>query len=73
MAHSGVAKALGTPFLGLDLIRNRSLQISPDKAKVQALEESFAHYRRAILALSDADNPQRIVQPENHLSSAPSS
>ena len=54
-ANYGVARALGTPTpAGFDF--KAVLAMSGEKAKVQqALKESFAHFRRAILALSDAD------------------
>jgi uncharacterized damage-inducible protein DinB len=59
-ANYGVARALGTsPPAGLDLKAITGL--SADKTKVlQALKESFAHFRHAIVALNeaDADKPQ---------------
>ena len=54
-ANYGLAKALGTaPPAGLDM---KGIQgLSTDKAKtVQALKDSFAHFRSAILALGDGD------------------
>ena len=61
-ANYGIARALGTPFpAGVD---PRTLAASAnDKAKtVQALKDSFAHFRQAILALNDADldKPQKM-------------
>ena len=59
-ANYGVARALGTsPPAGLDFKAITGL--AADKTKVlQALKESFAHFRRAIVALNeaDADKPQ---------------
>ena len=54
-ANYGIARALGTqPPAGLDF--KAILAASGDKAKtVQGLKDSFAHFRGAILALSDAD------------------
>src|SRR6266571_4129553 len=54
-ANYGVARTLGTPPpAGFD--PKAVAPLSGDKAKVQqALKESFAHFRGAILALSDAD------------------
>lgn len=61
-ANYGVARALGTAFpAGLDMKAIGGL--STDKAKtVQALKDSFAHFRTAILALNDADadKPQKM-------------
>jgi uncharacterized damage-inducible protein DinB len=61
-ANYGIARALGTaPPAGLDF--KSILAISSDKAKtVQALKDSFAHFRGAILALGDADldKPQKM-------------
>jgi uncharacterized damage-inducible protein DinB len=61
-ANYGVARALGTaPPPGFDF--KSMMTISSDKAKtVQALKDSFAHFRSAILALSDADldKPQKM-------------
>lgn len=66
-ANYGVARALGTPPpAGFDF--KAVLALSGDKAKVQqALNESFAHFRRAILALSAADARQaaKNVQPRD--------
>jgi uncharacterized damage-inducible protein DinB len=72
MANYGVARALGTPFpVGLD---PKSVSaMSNDKAKVQqALKDSFAHFRGAILALSDADadKPQKMFNRETTLRGA---
>ena len=59
-ANYGIARALGTqPPAGFDF--KAVMAISGDKAKtVQALKDSFAHFRGAILALNDAnlDKPQ---------------
>jgi uncharacterized damage-inducible protein DinB len=54
-ANYGVARALGTPPpAGFDF--KAFLAQSNDKAKtVQALKESFAHFRQAIAALKDED------------------
>jgi uncharacterized damage-inducible protein DinB len=61
-ANYGVARALGTqPPAGLDF--KSITAMSTDKAKtVQALKDSFAHFRQAVLALSDADadKPQKM-------------
>jgi uncharacterized damage-inducible protein DinB len=61
-ANYGVARALGTqPPAGLDF--KSIAAMSNDKAKtVQALKDSFAHFRQAVLALSDsdADKPQKM-------------
>lgn len=71
-ANYGVARALGTPPpAGFDPKAVPTL--SGDKAKVQqALKESFAHFRRAILALSDADadKPQKMFNRETTLRGA---
>jgi uncharacterized damage-inducible protein DinB len=61
-ANYGVARALGTqPPAGFDF--KSITAMSSDKAKtVQALKDSFAHFRQAIQALSDADadKPQKM-------------
>ena len=61
-ANYGIARALGTaPPAGLDLKAIAAL--SADKPKVlQALRDSFAHFRGAIIALdeADADKPQKM-------------
>jgi uncharacterized damage-inducible protein DinB len=61
-ANYGAARALGTaPPAGVDV--KSILAMSVDKAKaVQALKDSFAHLRKAVLALSDgdADKPQKM-------------
>jgi uncharacterized damage-inducible protein DinB len=61
-ANYGVARALGTQSpAGLDF--KSITAMSNDKAKtVQALKDSFAHFRQSILALSDADadKPQKM-------------
>lgn len=71
-ANYGVARALGTPPpSGFD---PKSVPaMSGVKAKVQqALKESFAHFRRAILALSDAeaDKPQKMFNRDTTLRGA---
>lgn len=71
-ANYGVARALGTPLPeGLDLQAVAGL--SADKAKVEpALQESFAHFRQAVLALrdSDADQPQKMFNRQTTLRGA---
>lgn len=61
-ANYGFAKMLGTPFpAGVDPKTLPSLAM--DKAKVvQALKDSFAHFRQAVLAIKDSDleNPQKL-------------
>ena len=61
-ANYGVARALGTPPpAGFDPKALNAL--AADKAKsVQALKDSFAHFRGAILAIKDADlnNAQKM-------------
>jgi uncharacterized damage-inducible protein DinB len=61
-ANYGVARALGTqPPAGFDFKAVNAL--STDKAKtVQALKDSFAHFKQGIQALSDgdADKPQKM-------------
>ncbi len=54
-ANYGIARALGTaPPAGLDFKAIAAL--ATDKAKtVQALKDSFAHFKQAIAALNDAD------------------
>jgi uncharacterized damage-inducible protein DinB len=68
-ANYGVARALGTPPPpGFDPKTISAL--SSDKAKVlPVLKESFAHFRTAILALSDAaaDKPQKMFNRETTL------
>src|SRR5262249_16909371 len=68
-ANYGVARALGTPFpAGFD--PKAVAALSTDKAKAaQALKESFAHFRVAILALSDAyaDKPQKMFTRQTTL------
>jgi uncharacterized damage-inducible protein DinB len=68
-ANYGVARALGTaPPNGLDFKAITAL--STDKPKVlQALKDSFAHFRNAILALSDgdADKPQKMFGRQSTL------
>ena len=61
-ANYGVARALGTASpAGFD--PKAITALSGDKPKVlQALKDSFAHFRKAILALNDADadKPQKM-------------
>jgi uncharacterized damage-inducible protein DinB len=61
-ANYGVARALGTPPpAGFDFKAIAGL--SADKPKVlQAMKDSFAHFRGAIIALNeaDADKPQKM-------------
>lgn len=61
-ANYGVARALGTqPPAGFDF--KSIAAMSTDKAKtLQALKDSFAHFRQAIQSLSDADadKPQKM-------------
>jgi uncharacterized damage-inducible protein DinB len=61
-ANYGLARALGTPPpAGID--PKAIMAASNDKAKtLQALKDSFAHFRQAVLALSDADadKPQKM-------------
>jgi uncharacterized damage-inducible protein DinB len=61
-ANYGVARSLGTPPpAGFDF--KSITAMSTDKAKtVEALRDSFAHFRQAIQALSDADadKPQKM-------------
>lgn len=54
-ANYGIARALGTqPPAGFD--PKAIMANSGDKAKtVQALKDSFAHFRQAVIAVSDAD------------------
>ena len=69
MANYGVARAFGTAFpTGFD--PKAVPAMSGDKAKVlQGLKESFAHFRGAVLALSDADadKPQKMFNRETTL------
>jgi uncharacterized damage-inducible protein DinB len=61
-ANYGVARALGTaPPAGIDF--KAIMGLSSDKPKVlQAMKDSFAHFRGAIIALNeaDADKPQKM-------------
>jgi len=68
-ANYGVARALGTPLpAGFDPKAVGALSADKGKA-VQALKESFAHFRGAILALSDADadKPQKMFNRQTTL------
>jgi uncharacterized damage-inducible protein DinB len=71
-ANYGIARVLGTaPPPGLDF--KAITAASSDKAKtVQGLKDSFAHFRGAILALSDADldNPQKMFGRQTTLRGA---
>jgi len=62
VANYGIARALGTaPPAGFD--PKAIAALSTDKTKVlQALKDSFAHFRGAIIALNegDADKPQKM-------------
>ncbi len=68
-ANYGVARALGTaPPAGFDFKAIAAL--SADKPKVlQALKDSFAHFRIAIVALNegDADKPQKMFGRQSTL------
>jgi uncharacterized damage-inducible protein DinB len=68
-ANYGIARALGTqPPTGTD--PRAMMALSGDKPKViQALKESFTHFRRAILALNDADadKPQKMFNRQTTL------
>jgi uncharacterized damage-inducible protein DinB len=59
-ANYGVARALGiAPPAGLDF--KSIMALSSDKPKlIQALKDSFAHFRGAIMALNDADKAQKM-------------
>ncbi len=63
--NDGIARALGTaPPAGFD--PKAIAALSADKTKVlQALKESFAHFRSAIVALNDGERRQaaKYVQP----------
>lgn len=68
-ANYGIARALGTaPPAGFDF--KSVLALSGDKPKlIQALKDSFAHFRGAIIALKDenADKPQKMFNRETTL------
>jgi uncharacterized damage-inducible protein DinB len=68
-ANYGIARSLGTqPPAGFDFKSINAL--STDKAKtVQALKDSFAHFRQAIQARNDgdADKPQKMFGRETTL------
>ncbi|HVS88550.1 MAG TPA: DinB family protein [Candidatus Acidoferrum sp.] len=54
-ANYGIARALGTPPPA-DVDLKAIMASAGDKTKtVQALKDSFAHFRQAVLSLSDAD------------------
>lgn len=59
-ANYGIARALGTqPPAGVD--PKAIVAAAGDKAKTeQALKDSFAHFRQAVLALNDADADKQI-------------
>jgi hypothetical protein len=67
-ANYGVARSLRTPPpAGFDF--NSITAMSTDKAKtVEALKDSFAHFRPAIQALNDADanKPQKMFGRQTH-------
>jgi uncharacterized damage-inducible protein DinB len=62
-ANYGFARMLGTPIpAGVDT--KAMMAFSGDKAKViQALKDSFAHFRSAILAIKDSDLDKDIKTP----------
>jgi uncharacterized damage-inducible protein DinB len=62
-ANYGFAKMLGTPYpTGLD--PKALVASSNDKAKViQALKDSFAHFRSAILTIKDSELDKEIKTP----------
>jgi uncharacterized damage-inducible protein DinB len=68
-ANYGIARALGAPFpASLDF--KAVAAISGDKTKVvQALKDSFAHFRGAIIALNDgdADKAQKMFNRQTTL------
>lgn len=68
-ANYGIARALGTqPPAGID--PRAMMALSGDKPKViQALKDSFGHFRQAILALNDADadKPQKMFNRQTTL------
>ncbi len=68
-ANYGIARALGTvPPAGFDFKAITGL--SGDKPKVlQAMKDSFAHFRNAIVALNDADadKPQKMFNRQTTL------
>ncbi len=69
MANYGIAKTLGTPLpAGLD--PKSFLAAANDKPKIlQALKDSFAHFRQAISTLNDkdADKPQAMFNRQTTL------
>jgi len=69
LANYGIARALGTaPPAGFDM--KAILALSTDKPKLlQAMKESFAHFRGAIIALNDADaeKPQKMFNRQTTL------
>jgi uncharacterized damage-inducible protein DinB len=69
VANYGIARALGTaPPAGFD--PKTIMALSTDKPKVlQALKDSFAHFRGAIVALNeaDADKPQKMFNRQTTL------
>jgi uncharacterized damage-inducible protein DinB len=62
-ANYNFARMLGTPVpAGVDT--KAMMALSTDKAKVlQALKDSFAHFRGAILAIKDSDLDKEIKTP----------
>jgi uncharacterized damage-inducible protein DinB len=62
-ANYGFAKMLGTPIPG-GIDTKAMMAFSGDKAKViQALKDSFAHFRGAILAIKDSELDKEIKTP----------
>jgi uncharacterized damage-inducible protein DinB len=66
-ANYGFARMLGTPApAGLDT--KALMATSNDKAKVlQALKDSFAHFRGAILAIKDSELDKEIKTPRGQM------
>jgi uncharacterized damage-inducible protein DinB len=68
-ANYGIARALGTAMpAGLDF--KAIMAVAGDKAKIiPAMKDSFAHFRGAIIALSDADadKPQKMFNRQTTL------
>ena len=62
-ANYGFAKMIGTPApAGIDM--KAMLASAGDKAKVlQALKDSFAHFRNAVLAIKDSELEKEIKTP----------
>ena len=68
-ANYGVARSLGTPPpAGIDF--KSIMALAADKPKIiQALKDSFAHFRNAVIALKeeDADKPQKMFNRQTTL------